>query len=132
MDSSVGHVFMAFVDHDVVAQTGTAHLLACNGIAEGIHQHVILLGNHHKAHAFRPVAHTNIAEVLAHKVAGLLFLLLLLSLVGHLGHLHHRLHALGLDDIGIELSHASEHGHRHCCQQKHSFHHDVVFAIDQI
>ena len=106
---------MALIHHNIIVQAGAAHLLAGIGIAEGVHQQVVLLRNNHEAHAVLPVTHAVVTEVLTHKVFRLR--IFVCDVACRNGSLRSRLlHILGLDNIRIVLSRGRKHGNSHSSQ----------------
>ena len=59
---------MTFIDHNLVAERHTAHILASRCIGKSFHHQVILLRHNHKFHTILPVTKAVEPEVLADKV----------------------------------------------------------------
>ena len=129
MDTTVGHVFMAFIYHYLMAKRRAAYFLVGVRTAESIDQHVVFLRHNHEAHAFLPVAHAVETEVLTHKIGGFLLAAAVGSIVFLCNGFRFRLlDTLRLHDIGILLSHGCQsHDYNHSSHQNHSFHDDIFY-----
>ena len=121
MQSSVV-IIMSLIGHNHMAELGAGHHHTRGGIGKGLNDHILLVGNDHKAHALLPVAQTDKTEVLFEKVLrfGLLNGFVRLRILGH----SHLLGSFGLHNItvSVALSLSSRHDKR--AQQTHqkSFH----------
>ena len=103
MYATVGQHIVTLIDHDAMAQNAIGDLLLRGSIMERADQQVILVGNHHEAHADFPVAHAVVTEVLAHEVRRLCLGRIMVPSLCHV------FGALCLNNIRIVLC--------HCCRQ---------------
>ena len=67
---TVGTLVMTLVDHNLVTQRHTAHVLSSGSVGKCLHHQVILLRHHHEFHTFLPVAKTVEPEIVTDEITG--------------------------------------------------------------